>query len=762
MEYFARFWIESIHSYVGPDPQIVLVGTHKDELKGNDRLWKEYFEKVRCLFDGTDLIYHIQKEDFAVDNYDISDPGIADLLSFILKKHTELVQPVEIPARWIQLEKALRALKTSIITFQDVVELDKKNTHPLLDEEQLKLFLHYHHEKGTLFFYDEGVISDFVCLDPQFLIDAFKCIITSEQFYKNDPDIRSLWKVLSKEGRLTRQLIDKVWINQPDLMKHKDVLLRFLTKQNIIAEVVEYNVNSEEKKQKDWFIVPTLLKDHSSKEEMLRFLSGKTQSQVRYSMKFAKSSVVHLVFNKALAAALGTWPVVKFGTKLLLFENVCVLKLIRNHAGLLEQRKDSGTIELKVVHLLSKQIECHPTDVFRRFVESIVLHEFGRLGYPERGRSKPFVPAYRCNHAYHGPGGSSQLTHFKEDEDVICPDNVTHDSFDNIRAKAEWSYENTIDEVYPKMQLTEKTLSKLAQCAIGSNWCLLGPQLKIKKAEIDHIDEEIKQVEMKIYTMLQKWKDRCASNATLDQLVEAIKKCPGVSIYWDEIRNIRDEYLRKQRKQEIDLIRPLSNKIVKIHETLTLECDITKSNVSVTWLKDGEPITPDSRTLISSNGGFHQLVVKDITVNDDAKYTCVYGNCITECFVKVEDTFGPLQFIKELSDIEVGDIPSTVTFLCELNASQTDVEWYYRNQRLYPSNKYTIIDEGSVHILKIKDVSETDEGKYSVLANGLRSEATLYVEETEEERFLLAQHRRQRGMNYSRTIEKCNKLEIRF
>ncbi|XP_053390654.1 uncharacterized protein LOC128553500, partial [Mercenaria mercenaria] len=543
MEYFARFWLESINAYVGSGPQVILVGTHKDKLEGYDPSGKEYFEKVRCLFDNTELLTHIQKEQFAVDNYAISDPGISDLLELISKKHEELAEPIEVPARWIPLEKALREWQASkIISLQDVIELDKENKYPLQDEEQIKLFLHYHHEKGTFFFYDEG---SFVCLDPKYLIDAFKCVITSEHFYKNDPEIRPLWQTLSKEGRLSHRLIDKVWSNSgPDFMKHKDALLGFLKKQNIIAEVVEYNAKSKEKKQQDWFIVPSLLKNHSSNEKMNCFLNLKKQSQVRFSMKFDKPSSVHMIYTKILAAALGIMPVVNCRDKQLLFENVCILKLRRNHAGILEKRTDSGTIELRVVNLLPKSVESHCAGEFRRFVESVVLNEFRRVNYHKGGKDKMFSSAYRCNHADHGPNGGSRLTYFEEDEDVFCPDNVTHESFDYKRAK-EWFSENTIGEVFPNMQLTEKTLSKLAQFAIGENWHLLGPELYINRAEIDHIVEQHKSIEMQIYKMLLKWKDRSTDKATLDMLVEAIKKCPGVSIYWDEIKNIRDKYLRE-------------------------------------------------------------------------------------------------------------------------------------------------------------------------------------------------------------------------
>ena len=41
-----------------------------------------------------------------------------------------------------------------------------------------------------------------------------------------------------------------------------------------------------------------------------------------------------------------------------------------------------------------------------------------------------------------------------------------------------------------------------------------------------------------------------------------------------------------------------------------------------------------------------------------------------------------------------------------------------------------MIDEGPVHKLQINDIDGEDEGKYWVIANGLKSEASLFVEGT--------------------------------
>ena len=88
----------------------------------------------------------------------------------------------------------------------------------------------------------------------------------------------------------------------------------------------------------------------------------------------------------------------------------------------------------------------------------------------------------------------------------------------------------------------------------------------------------------------------------------------------------------------------------------------------------------------------------------------------------------PVEFIKKLSDVEVGQIPGTATLECEISEEGVPVKWYRDNKVLSPSNKYKMIDEGTVHKLEISDVDGEDEGKYSVIAKGQKSEASLFVE----------------------------------
>ena len=88
----------------------------------------------------------------------------------------------------------------------------------------------------------------------------------------------------------------------------------------------------------------------------------------------------------------------------------------------------------------------------------------------------------------------------------------------------------------------------------------------------------------------------------------------------------------------------------------------------------------------------------------------------------------PIEFIRKLSDVDVGEIPGTATLECEISEEGVPVKWYRDNTELAPSNKYMMIDEGTIYKLVISDVDGEDEGKYAVIAKGQKSEASVFVE----------------------------------
>ncbi|XP_060564052.1 uncharacterized protein LOC132723369 [Ruditapes philippinarum] len=558
MEYFLKFWMNSIHSFVGSrdasHPPVILVGTHKDQLRGTDEEKQEaanvQFGKVRELFDDTDVQNHIQFEDFAIDNTNEDDKGIKDLKKELLKiaRRDEFKNPI--PAKWIHLEKSLYKLqKQKIITFEEVMKEDAKNEFPVGNKEGVTLFLQYHHARGTLVFFDEGSISNYVVLDPQYLVDAFKCIITSQNFCTKDSTYRPLWNKLTSKGILESKLIDQQWRknDKMDFMKWRNVLLEILKKHCVIAEALEYDEKNCTSTGLGWYIVPSLLKDHSSQNVIDDFLNGKRRTLVRLVYQFQDSSVTKAEYDRLIATSLGmcTWSVVIFRKKHLLFKNLGVFRIGSNLVGLIEEVLSEQTIELMFV-ARSGEITEGQGDEFRRLAESVFNQSQRRRGIDNV--SKTFTVMCRCNHASHGKEKSKlmNMSDLKTRSEVPCEDYENH-TFKVQEAVSEWFLPERIESYdIPVIELSEKVLSRLSQLAFSDNWELLGVELGVQATKIDHLKEDYRTTPMKIFEMFRIWSRKSGDQATFQTLLKACKQVPSLKVNWDEIRNIMDDINKVQ------------------------------------------------------------------------------------------------------------------------------------------------------------------------------------------------------------------------
>ena len=87
-----------------------------------------------------------------------------------------------------------------------------------------------------------------------------------------------------------------------------------------------------------------------------------------------------------------------------------------------------------------------------------------------------------------------------------------------------------------------------------------------------------------------------------------------------------------------------------------------------------------------------------------------------------------VEIIRKLTDVKVSEIPSKILFECELSKPNVTAEWFKNKKPLQSGKKYKMVVEGPVHQLEIADVDGEDEGEYSMIAHGKKSEAKLIFE----------------------------------
>ncbi|XP_061533926.1 obscurin-like protein 1a [Phycodurus eques] len=160
-------------------------------------------------------------------------------------------------------------------------------------------------------------------------------------------------------------------------------------------------------------------------------------------------------------------------------------------------------------------------------------------------------------------------------------------------------------------------------------------------------------------------------------------------------------------------------------------CSVTgKPKPEIIWKKDGSPLDPGRRHLIfEDREGYYTLKVLYCKVQDTGLYACVASNALGNTLSAVHlSVKGPhVRFNHPLKDVEARE--SNVAVLeCEVPDESVLATWYREDERLMPSSKYGIEQQGTRRRLTIQDVEIDDDGVYLCeMLDGAKSIAELSV-----------------------------------
>ncbi|XP_053389878.1 uncharacterized protein LOC128552843 [Mercenaria mercenaria] len=558
MRDYIRFWVTSVHSFAGnengEEPPIIMVGTHKDQLE-NDTDTDEVFEDIRKMFDGTSAINHFLPYQSVVSNKASSDEDIAELRKTIFDAGKKQANKLVVPAKWILLEKELKKIRNKkIISLDEVLQVDRENGCQVQTDgedktrDQIKLFLKYHHALGSFCYFDDRHLSEYVVLDPQFLIDAFSCIITSGKFCRVRPKLRVLWQKLRDTATLEPALIEEVWRERQEeesYFRFKDLLTKFLQRHHIISEVLRFDEKCATSPQRlGFYIVPSFLRVTAEDATIENFLKGKPATEVSVGYIFDNDSVTPTLYHKLLAAVIGKWPLLKFFGQYILFKNIAACELPSDHTGLLQL--SGNKLEILVLNLCPPQsVMSDVCDMFRRFIEMVIDHEFCRIRGNEEHVPQQAVKKYvRCNHEQHGIKGSYEIHELNDMQPIRnlpCPDRASH-SLEMNKILQQWfGHQDTIKDI-PERRLTMKEYSTLSM-GIGEGWQQIGLHLGLDDTSLQHISMDHTCTVMRIFSMFKKWDSKENDRATLDVLVKAIQDCQqSTTVNWDVVKNVIDRF----------------------------------------------------------------------------------------------------------------------------------------------------------------------------------------------------------------------------
>lgn len=189
---------------------------------------------------------HIQDEHF-ISNTDMTaneEIVFQNLRQSVLKLARKMTTwNTKYPLKFIQLEKLLQEKKKElpIISFKDLSKISTETPKPL-NEEELMLFLKFHHEIRALVYFED--LPAYIILDTQWLSNAFKCIITAEKFQSNVSRHRfpCEWDDFNTKGILNSVGLEQIFETNPTVFKFNERLNAYEHTYHILRVMEKFDI----------------------------------------------------------------------------------------------------------------------------------------------------------------------------------------------------------------------------------------------------------------------------------------------------------------------------------------------------------------------------------------------------------------------------------------------------------------------------------------------------------------------------------------
>ena len=249
-------------------PPVFLVCTHSDQPFGG----KDPFElanKVYGFLETKSYGPQLCDDVFVVDNtksgMETECSEVQRLRESILDVAKELPHTREdIPIKWLRYEKALQVTLAEghkWITIEHAKRIASEVCQ-IHEDQEFVTVLDFLHDQRILIHFDDAVeLNKLVVLDPQWLIDVFKAVITVKPFHLQEKGFKDMWRTLEREGILEEKLLQHAW--GPIVEEHH-------TFESLIAIMEKFSLlcswSSSDEPCGKTYLVPSMLRCHPPQE----------------------------------------------------------------------------------------------------------------------------------------------------------------------------------------------------------------------------------------------------------------------------------------------------------------------------------------------------------------------------------------------------------------------------------------------------------------------------------------------------------------
>ena len=200
---------------------------------------------------------HLYKDIFVVDN--TKSGGEEECVEVrrlreevpAVAKELELTKE-EIPVTWLRYENKLRKKRDKWLTLEEAKWVAFEDCEIKKDDEFSTLLNFLHDQRIVIHFSGSPELERIVILDPQWLVDVLKNVITVRRFKHTEHPIKDLWIQLEETGILDEKLIDHAWRDLLDNQENHKSLIAVMERLSLISPWP----SSKDSKQ---YLVPSML-----------------------------------------------------------------------------------------------------------------------------------------------------------------------------------------------------------------------------------------------------------------------------------------------------------------------------------------------------------------------------------------------------------------------------------------------------------------------------------------------------------------------
>ncbi|XP_063436943.1 uncharacterized protein LOC134718375 [Mytilus trossulus] len=355
-----NFWMDTIHCYGSIndkteavllegaqnllDPPVIAIGTHKDKFQDEEQCRKRLESYTDKIFKDSKL--HLRSIHL-ISNTEDEEDAFGKLRNDIFATAKSSANwNREYPVKFIQMEKAINSELTigkQIISFERVKELGEKIPLPITDDKELHLFLRYQHEIGNVIFFED--IPSYIILDPQWLANAFTCIVTAQQFQLELPHLQ--WNNFKQTGKMDPKLLEEIFKKQSaDMRIHKEHILEVIEKFDIIIYPLLLTESGNVQREHSVFYVPCMLQTLKIKD--IDVLFNVPNASKSTCLCFVFSFLPPYLISNLIVSCLREYPLAVVKGEIGLFKDCCVFNIDRTGCAKFVLAKSSHMIQLQV------------------------------------------------------------------------------------------------------------------------------------------------------------------------------------------------------------------------------------------------------------------------------------------------------------------------------------------------------------------------------------------------------------------------------